>query len=75
MTLEQKFAINYEKLLAFVKSVANEMPSDPADGPTTSGFPEEADRLIKEITLGIRTEDYACDFCGEQVKSGDFHQC
>lgn len=70
MELQQK----YEKLLAFVRSIANELPSgiyfrDPADEPTPSGFPEEAARLIREISDIY----FVCGLCGEKYKG--FHQC
>jgi hypothetical protein len=65
MELQQK----YEKLLAFVRSIANELPSDPTDGPTPSGFPEEATRLIREIS----DIHFVCRLCGKKYKG--FHQC
>lgn len=64
MELEQK----YKKLLAFVVSLANEVPSDPAIR-TASGIPEDAARLIREIT----DIDLVCRLCGERYRG--FHQC
>lgn len=60
----------YETLLRFVQTIADDLPAELENRPTTSGYPEQALLVLKSISDGEYTE---CKLCGRFFTG--FHQC